>query len=373
MGRKVIIIVFCILSVSVLYSWWVPFANKKNHFSGPFLSFHPPEPLNFRHDKAPELNDQKPQSNPEPTQQTIEIKRTSFGLWADFIYWQPIQTFMDVGYKAPYAILNNGCGGCGVSYKNGEIIGITSSYKPGFKVGALYALPSNLMDIFADYTYLRANSSVSSSSNPQGFLYARWIAPSLISNNSVSHLNARWHLNFNVINLEIGKHLELDTHFVLTPHAGLASALINQKLRGEFTLSSPECIIEVTDMSRSWSIGPRIGMKGQWKIVPAFSILANIGTDILYTQYDLSLDQGGFNDPSLFLTSKNKINTIRPELDLYLGLSTGNRNITFEAGYDFQVWWNQNMMRWYSDYTYVSIPQGDLYFQGLRLTLRSDF
>ena len=78
--------------------------------------------------------------------------------------------------------------------------------------------------------------------------------------------------------------------------------------------------------------------------------------------------------------SSNNFNTFRPEMDLYFRLLLGvsilqdnGMGFALEGGYDAQVWWNQNMMRWYNDSSWVAHPTGNLYLQGFTLTAKLDF
>ncbi len=83
------------------------------------------------------------------------------------------------------------------------------------------------------------------------------------------------------------------------------------------------------------------------------------------------------HDDTVFLTSSSNVNTVRQELELYIGLSYEFLDcyyyFSLEAGYEFQVWWNQNMIRWFNDITYVATPQGNLYLQGLIITFKVGF
>jgi hypothetical protein len=80
------------------------------------------------------------------------------------------------------------------------------------------------------------------------------------------------------------------------------------------------------------------------------------------------------------LTQTN-VDYLRPHLDLEIGFGWGTyfygnrRHVDLSAGYDFQVFFNQNMFRGFSDDSSFSssLPHGDLFLQGLTLSARFDF
>lgn len=113
--------------------------------------------------------------------------------------------------------------------------------------------------------------------------------------------------------------------------------------------------------------------------IPCFYMVGKIGADMLYERFELKMWQRGTNSPSITAHSSNSINTFRPEMDLYFGFAweayfaEDEVGFSLEGGYDAQVWWNQNMMRWYNDASWVAHPTGNLYLQGFTITAKMDF
>jgi hypothetical protein len=78
------------------------------------------------------------------------------------------------------------------------------------------------------------------------------------------------------------------------------------------------------------------------------------------------------------------LNTLRTHLDLEFGIAWGsyfdnnNWHVDLSAGYGFQVFFNQNMFRWFASTYYGSVaqsvsPNGNLYMHGLTASARFDF
>lgn len=283
---------------------------------------------------------------------------------------------MDVGLQAPEASSNNAFG---TSHKKGKVIEMPADFTPGFKVGAAYSFSKTNWSFFSEYTRLDVDQSVTRHEPSGGLLYAHWIQPDLIFNNASTKLSTHWDLKVQLLNFEVGSPFFAGTKLEVRPHFGLGAAWFDQKIRGKYSLISPEILLQVENKSDSWAVGPRAGLDLKWHVLPYFSFVGNVASEILFTRYDLSLHQEAKDDSTVFLNSGNHVNAIRPELELYLGLSTSiyfSKRccwLKLDAGYDFQVWWNQNMLRPYNDFTYIATPEGNLAFQGLRATASFGF
>lgn len=298
-----------------------------------------------------------------------EAKRFSF--WGSFIYWQPIQSCMEVGMEASFAAVNNGPGN---SHRGGKVIEMQADYAPGFKAGFACQFPKTNWSFFADFTYLTTENSLKRHKDEDGFLYSRWIQPDLLADNASTKLKAKWDLKADLLNVEVGRSFFAGSKLELIPQAGLGVAWFDQEYSGRYHLISPAILLKVRSEGTSWGIGPRLGIRANWHLLPYFSLIGEAASEILFTRYDLKVRQKAENDPLIFLSSSDHINAIRPEIEMYIGAAYKAyfgktcRYFKLEAGYDFQIWWNQNMIRWYTDSTYVGIPEGNLAFQGLRVT-----
>ncbi len=292
-----------------------------------------------------------------------------------FIWWQPTQDGMDVAYSSSSAFANSQGK---TSWDRGKVIEMEAHFRPGYKLGIAYAFPYDNWEWFMDYTSLHTSNHVKASRKSGGFLMARWISPTLFSSNDCSGLSTHWRLESDFLNVEVGRRFYAGKKLVLKPHIGVAGALIDQRLRGTFNLLSG-LVAEVKHKSDGSAVGPRFGIDADWYLTRSFSMVGKIGADILYQNYSLKMWQNAENDATVRAHSSNHLNTYRPELDLYFGFSwetyfaCNEIGFALEAGYDAQVWWNQNMIRWYNDNTWLSHPQGNLYLQGFSLTAKMDF
>ncbi len=301
------------------------------------------------------------------------VQKNIFSIWGSFIYWQPRQSFMDIALESASPELINDC--YGESWEGGKRVQLTPDYHPGFKVGMEFG--HAYWKAFADYTRFRFENRRSIHVHDEGFVFARWIQPGVVINNSVNRLKVKWAFNMNVLNVELGKRCDLD-RFIFKPHFGLATAWIDQRFKGRFSLISPVNFLKAFNTSDSWGIGPRTGVDIDLKLASYLSIIGNVAADLLYTHYNLDLHQHSPTDSTLFVTVSDHIQELRAELEMYLGFNchfplSSQSHLNLQIGYDFQIWWNQNMIRWHNDSGWTSAPEGNLYLQGLRFTLGFDF
>lgn len=108
------------------------------------------------------------------------------------------------------------------------------------------------------------------------------------------------------------------------------------------------------------------------------------GIGILFTQYTTLFHEEDAAEagavPSVFSISYPNYNCVRPMANLGLGLGwgrylkCGRYHFDLAADYDFNVFWDQNMMRTVADDFTFGIPStNDLFLHGLTLTARFDF
>lgn len=313
-----------------------------------------------------------------------------YSVWGDFIYWQPRQDNMDVAFEAPTASVNvigTDTTSTIFSWNSGKMVNMNTAFKPGFKVGLGWAFDYDNWDVALEYTWLHANTHINSTRSPTGFLFERWANNDLVGTNSneVDQLSDTWILHFNNVNLEFARRGFIGTRLVLSPFVGLAMPWIRQKFTGsmDFTavpfIAYPAFHLNILHKSHAWGLGPRLGIETDWYYGQHFSLIAKLGADIMYTRYHLTYDQASTSVPSIFAHSRNRFNTVRPELDAYVGFHwegytpCSTFHYSLELGYQFQVWFNQNMMRWYNDSLHQSAPIGNLYFQGITFSVRGDF
>lgn len=320
--------------------------------------------------------------------------RCSWDMWIDasFIYWQPSQDNMEVAFNQTSSLLANPVTTTGPV---GSYAQQSFDYTPGFKVGLGWAFDyHDNWDMAAEYTWLHSNTTNSGAQTTGGTGYLRtWGIPQSTIDGGTQAYNSfssNWRVNFDIVDLNMGRWYYVGTDLTFRTFVGLRGAWIRQNHNVTYTnngtVANTGVILtnSVSDRLQSWAVGPEVGLSTKWMLGEGFRIYGNAEADLLYTDYTRISHSETSTTPSIGWapnTSNNHLGTVRPHMDLELGFGWGsyfdNNNwyIDLAAGYDFQVFFAQNMFSHPVSSIQVAnkINAGNLYLQGLTITARVDF
>ncbi|MDE3056073.1 MAG: hypothetical protein KGI80_05250 [Verrucomicrobiota bacterium] len=254
-------------------------------------------------------------------------------------------------------------------------------YASGFQVGFGYSMPyADDWNLYANYTWYQ-NSASENLSLAAGQTF------SLANDVEVDNLNlfsgnfsAEEKIKFNELELILerpfyfGKWLTanfgagLDALFVGENYNGSYSGIINTLLvpipyHGSDTLSIH---------TKAWSLGPKFVFNTNWLLGSGFAILANAATSALYTSFT-TLNA----EKTTSTITSPKVNTITPVLQMFLGLGwnggfcNDNYRLGIWAGYDFDIYYNYDMLNFISMRS--NDMNDDITLYGLNVQARFDF
>lgn len=305
---------------------------------------------------------------------------------ASFIYWQPMQENMEYAFKS---------NANATIFAEGRVLNQSFSFKPGFQVGIGFDWDMDNWDSHLQYTWFHGTHSSSTSVNGSNNVLFPMVGLFSTTQATFDYAKQKWKLNMDLLDGDLGRRHYVGTDLMFRPAIGMRAAWIRQDLTDTFTdglTLTNAGTLKTTGKTHSWAIGPRFSLDTDWNIIGGFRLFGNGAADILYTRYTkLSTNSTLTNVNGIVSTStgliarQNGIAYLRPHLELELGMGWGtyidcnNWYMDFAASYGFQVFYNQNMFRYYTE-TAVSnvvetspIPSGDLFVQGLNLTFRLDF
>jgi len=175
--------------------------------------------------------------------------------------------------------------------------------------------------------------------------------------------------------------------------ANFAMGLRAQWISQNYSWSSSEIIIHMgesphtetvnTDVSAasgqtSWSLGPKFALNTNWLLGYGIKILGNISQSMLYTSYNtgdnLSFTRADGTTSSTSMIGLHNYGTVSPVTESFLGLAWGSYfcdsafHMDLSVGYDFNVYWNHNMV-----FAATSQTESNMYIQGMNIQLRFDF
>jgi hypothetical protein len=200
-----------------------------------------------------------------------------------------------------------------------------------------------------------------------------------------THVTADWKLGMDIVDVELGRCFYVGTCLTFRPFFGGRLDWIHQR----YNLSSDAIVFTFTNgksaeafaKTKSWGLGPRAGITANYLMNYGFRFFGTIDAAILYTSYRVFYRSDQVFEPGFTIKVKEKVSYLRPNFDMALGVGWGmyycnyRYHIDFAASYDYQVFWNQNMMRHLADRVVFGNDgtYGNLYLQGLTFTVRLDF
>lgn len=304
---------------------------------------------------------------------------------ASFIYWQPTQDNMEFGIASSSTAASsaNIFGTVGTPVSN-HMLNLDQKYHPGFEVGLGMGFDYDNWDSYLQYTWFH-NTTSSSSTAPSGDS----IFPSLLqpgatgAAGSFDSASATWHLKMDLADWQLARSYYVGTKLTFRPYAGVRAAWIRQKYGATYVRTSTSAsTVEISQKSTSWGVGPEVGLNASYLLGCGVRMFGDVEADVIYTRYNANLNEQNTTGTQLISLKQNGLSTVRPHANLDLGFGWGSyfrRNtwhVDLAASYGFQIFWNQNMFRHFTDSvaTYNSnMPNGDLYIQGLNVTARLDF
>lgn len=309
---------------------------------------------------------------------------------ADFLYWQAVQDGIEYAISSKSPInTSNIFGPVDVTIVDGDMKDIGFDWGPGFRIELGYNFRYDQWDLFLNWTRFHNDSSSSAREPSGGSLVALWI-PATVGGGETQHAHAKWHLQYDVVDLELGRSFYLTKALSARPFVGLRGAFIRQHTKFEYEdvhlLNDPNLFDMNTRTKNDYfSGGLRAGTELNFRVNQHWSFYGAASASLLYGNYDLKLTYQfpGQNIGPYKLGYKADYNRTKANIEGAIGLqwetgyANGRYHFTILACYEFTEWFNQNQLLKELAPGLLSpafLPNdGDLGMQGGTLSARFDF
>ncbi len=299
----------------------------------------------------------------------------------EFLYWTVREDHLGFALRSG---LSSTSTGTATTIHRGTILHPNWKFSPGFKVGLGMLFDHDGWDIYANYTWLRPRDiekevTISSDEGASDLLidYLWGVGVNFVGT-AYHTAKTHWNLNFNVIDLELGRNFFVSRYLQMRPYFGLKGTWQEQEnhLLFDASLSETRMIRMCENRMRNWGVGILAGLDTAWHFTKSFSFVAEVAASALWEGFEVhrrDVDIQLF--PISFPFFKNNFHTIKPVLEFYLGLRwemwycCENYHLSLEAGWEEQHWSDQNQFAQFA----VESRQGDLCLQGFTLKARFDF
>ena len=293
-----------------------------------------------------------------------------------FIYWQPSEDNLALGVPSNMTSM-------ALPYY-GTVVNMDFGFKPGLKVGLGADVRRDHWVLYSEYTWLQSTDRKSFSAAGSNLAINYWAHPNRYTT-FLTTVSGEWQVHLNLLDLVLQRSYFVGSQLTFTPFFGLRAAWIDQQYLTENTEQTTLLVYQTFQKSTSWGVGPRTGLDADWLLGYGIRFYGKTMADLLYTQYGRHIVYQNPSTPSTMEdinVHEYGIETLRSHAEIELGfgwgssLSRDRMYIDLAAGYDFQVFWRQNMFIEYVDNVSISdyvARDGNLYLQGLTASLRLDF
>ncbi len=294
---------------------------------------------------------------------------------ADFIYWKAKEDGLD------YAFSGTTEGFSAESAEKGSIRQPRFRYEPGFKLGGGLKFRHDGWDAFAQYTWLRANHHGGhhghGSDEQSNIMMPR--NGQLITFYS-DHSSANWSLKLNMLDLELGRNFWISKHLTLRPFIGMKFDWMRQNFNVKYddidTGAVGDTYLDDADVhmkmkESQWGVGIRSGLNTAWYMWKNWCVFGDIALSGMLNDFDVTRKDRVSTDIDLEWTQnhiRKDYNPVTAVIEWALGLRyetafhDDDYMFQFQAGWEQQVWFNQNQLIFMPN----SSPSS-LNFQGLTL------
>jgi hypothetical protein len=316
---------------------------------------------------------------------------SDFYVSGSFIYWMANTDGFNES-SSPFAESIFGGGTVLIATGSGNTVFVQPKFEPGFKVGLGYGSNFDDWAIYLEWTRLhQSHRDHFNSDASAGDVFILAADP---YHTLGDKLNSKWKLDMDLLDFSLGRSFYSGKRVIFDPFLGIRAAWFQQRL--DIDLSSSSGTPWATDpfmttslsayaKSKNWGLGVRAGMNSQYLLGAGFRIDGKASFSLLFTRFtELKYFGVGTSLTSsavIASVASKDINTVRPQAELGLGLGWGsylsNRrcHIDFDVTYDFNMFWDQNMLRGLPDSLVhqTAIVPTDLYYHGPTFTARLDF
>ena len=325
-----------------------------------------------------------------------------FNLNVSFLYRYAREKGLELAGRLSRLVLPDGS----TSYTD-DIIQMDYGYHPAFKIGVGMYFNRDDWDFNFYYTRLHSTDKKRTSvdlgivwdPNNWTFLEPIWSLyfPLLVPVGRTYDSYAKWKLETDIFDFELGRFFYVGKKLTLRPHIGMKAGIIDQNYYNE-NLATPDAVTSfmyfIKNKSDSWLIGPRGGIDTKWCFGKGFRLFGNALASLFYQRIKTNIHQEvPFQDNHNYIedySAKDKSRFVNTYLEGILGFGWGDylaNNKLFldiSLGYDFSIYFNQNMIRsfWNSIQT-VGFPPSfhahddgnpnNLMFHGLNVKAQFDF
>lgn len=332
----------------------------------------------------------------------LECERFSANL--DFLYWKADEDDLEYATKMVATPVTDH------SDVSTKLLPLHFSWDPGFRLGFGYTF--NHFDSWAlnlSWTHIQNHAHGSASAlgteaqvGDVNTIIPIWNTLFQELTHGATKASAHWKVNFNTIDLSLGRSFFLSKRFVLNPFIGFRGALIDQHYKAKYNTlilpaeEAPTFTQELVFKAKNdfGGFGLRGGGEFLWHFNQHWNLFTQLSGSALYGKFQVKMKnlngqgliEGEIPSSPLNFYASEKFWRVRLNFEESIGLGwetyfhCDRYHLSCRVAYELSQWLNQNEL-YYTFYftgqdTISSIPirnEGNLSFHGIRAGVQFDF
>jgi hypothetical protein len=267
----------------------------------------------------------------------------------------------------------------------GKVHRIKPDFHPGYRVALGFFFPKQKGELLAQWMHYQGTRN-DTATQPIAAGSGLWPDYLDMSDTPMAaHAHARWNLNMNVFDLQVGTLFMEKKVLSLKPFAGFRAAWIKQKLDVSYkgvlfaATGTTTPVIRSKNHSDYAGYGICAGLDTNWKIWQGLSFFANGDISLLWSRFN-NRQTAALADGTVRDNVKDKLYTTLPVFDLMAGFAYEYDwefvGFSVHVGWEEQLWINQNMLDRYIDSSMKGVTQnskGNLSLSGWNFRLSVTF
>jgi hypothetical protein len=251
--------------------------------------------------------------------------RNRFYVEADYLLLRPIRRDMDYAITSP----------SGAGAPIGTINSVELSTESGVRIGAGWLLPEECLDLACFYTYFHSNATSGARAPAGGTLFATMTHAGGID--QVETALATASLNYNVLDVELGRALTIGSNTSLRFFGGGRFAWIDQSMGAFYDGVDANHAFAGSSINFNGA-GVRVGADGRLNLCRGFSAYARCAGSLLAGDFRTNRLETNAGGSIVNVDVGENFDKIVPVAEVGIGIGWEYRNFSIRAGYEFTNW-----------------------------------
>lgn len=300
---------------------------------------------------ANQAESQVPHSNYPPIPaRNGKASKPGADLNVDYLYWTAREDGLEYAYDGNQPSPGNTSS---PSASKGKVYYPHSDWQSGYKIGLAAYTAYDGWDLSGEYTWYKLSTQGHIQAGVPSTLKRTWqiSAPANQLSSYITFATNHWSLDFNSFDLLMRRRFYLSPKFLVQAKVGLKgtwqkqSYLVNYDVTGNYPSANLK-MIQKTD-----GAGIEAGCFLQWYITKPVSVVGNLNVSTLWLKakvHRIDTCENSQGNEITTLNTEQEVSYAAPVIETFLGLSFESSvyknkiQAIFQAGYEFQVWFDAN-------------------------------